>query len=261
MITTTTGKVIPSTSNPRLDAKFQGGYRIIREDMTCAEFHDSVWGFVIYRCVEGNDAAWNSILEQLQSRIQEDLKDEQFQDLLLFHDLHVIDDKSLYEASVDEVRAHFQAWVPKNLEARLHPGTKCTISDVDYLSVDITPRYKYCLVVDEICLESVEHPEGLGPVVKLVCRDWECLWSPEEKLQGVQPPFHDGITEYYDEDVGWMYMPLLFYMDKYDNFHDWCWDDMYVRPPFIDGSEDETDMVGRWRRKKVVNQEKEVSET
>lgn len=151
--------------------------------------------------------------------------------------------------------------MPKNLEARLRPDTKCTISDVSYLSVDITPRYKYCLVVDEICLESVEHPEGLGPVVKLVCRDWECPWSPEEKRQGVQPPFHDGITEYDDEDVGWMYMPLLFYMDKYENLHDGCWGDMYVRPPFIDGTEDETNMVGHWRRKKVVNQEKEVSET
>lgn len=47
MITTVTGKVIPSTGNSRLDAKLQGGYRIIREDMTCAEFHDSVWGFVV----------------------------------------------------------------------------------------------------------------------------------------------------------------------------------------------------------------------
>jgi hypothetical protein len=151
--------------------------------------------------------------------------------------------------------------VPKNLEARLRPDTKCTISDVSYLSVDITPRYKYCLVVDEICLESVEHPEGLGPVVKLVCRDWQCPWSPEGKLQGVHSPFHDGITEYDDEDVGWMYMPLLFYMDKYEKFHDGWWGDMYVRPPFIDGTEDETNMVGHWRRKKDVNQEKEVSET
>ncbi|OBT70097.1 hypothetical protein VE03_00637 [Pseudogymnoascus sp. 23342-1-I1] len=221
--------------------------------MTCAEFHDSVWGFVIYRCVEGNDAAWNSILEQLQSHIRENLEDGQCQDLLPFHDLHVIDDRSLYGASIDEARAHFQAWVPKNLEARLRPDTTCTISDVSHLSVDITPRYNYCLVVDEICLESVEHPESLEPVVKLICRDWECPWSPEERRQGGQKPFHDGITEFDEEDVGWMYVPLLYYMDKYENFHNWCWDDMYVRPPFIDGSEDETNMVGHWRPKKVAN--------
>ncbi|KAF7879574.1 hypothetical protein EAF04_000769 [Stromatinia cepivora] len=109
-----TGNVIPSAGNSRLDAKLPGGHRIIREDMTCAEFHDSVWGFVIYRCVEGNDAAWNSILEQLQSHIQENPEDGQCQDLFPFHDLHVIDDKSLYGASIDEVRAYFQAWVPKN---------------------------------------------------------------------------------------------------------------------------------------------------
>ena len=104
--------------------------------------------------------------------------------------------------------------MPKNLEARLRPDTKCTTSDVSYLSVDITPRYKYCLVVDEICLESLEHLEGLGHLVKLVCRDWGWFWRPEEKLRGVHPPFYDGISEYDDEDVGWMYMSLLFHMDR-----------------------------------------------
>lgn len=120
------------------------------------------------------------------------------------------DDKFISGASVDEVRAHFQAWVPQNLEARLRPDTACTIPDVSHLSVDTTPRYNYCLIVDEICLESASHPEGLGPVVKLVCRDWESPWSSEERLQGVQEPFHDGITEYDEEDVGWMYMPIQF---------------------------------------------------
>jgi hypothetical protein len=48
-------------------------------------------------------------------------------------------------------------------------------------------------------------------------------------------------------------MPLLFYMDKYENLHDGEWADMYMRPPFIDGTEDETNMVGYWRRKKDNN--------
>jgi hypothetical protein len=47
MIMTTTGNVIPSTGNSGLDAKLQGGHRIVRIDMTCAEFHDSVWCFVV----------------------------------------------------------------------------------------------------------------------------------------------------------------------------------------------------------------------
>lgn len=50
-------------------------------------------------------------------------------------------------------------------------------------------------------------------------------------------------------------------MDKYENFHDWGWRDMYVRPPFIDGTEDDGNMVGHWRGKNVVNQEKGVFET
>jgi hypothetical protein len=47
------------------------------------------------------------------------------------------------------------------------------------------------------------------------------LWRPEEKLRGVHPPFYDGISEYDDEDVGWMYMPLLFYMDRLRELPRW----------------------------------------
>jgi hypothetical protein len=47
MVMATTGNVILSTGNSKLDAKLQGGHRIVRMDMTCAEFHDSVWGFVV----------------------------------------------------------------------------------------------------------------------------------------------------------------------------------------------------------------------
>lgn len=74
------------------------------------------------------------------------------------------------------------------------------------------------------------------------------------KLQGL--PFHDGLTGYDDEDVGWMHMSLLFYMDEYENFHDGWWGDIYVRPPFINGTEDNSNMVGHWRRKKDVTRRK-----
>lgn len=132
---------------------------------------------------------------------------------------------------------------------------------MDYLSVNIKPRYKYCLVVDEICLESVEQPRAVFPVVKLLYRDWENEWSSEERLQGVQPPFHDGITDSIDEDVGWMYMWLSSYMKTYESFHEWDWDDMYMRPPFVDSTCDETNMVGHWRAKNELNDEKQPSKT
>lgn len=89
------------------------------------------------------------------------------------------------------------------------------------------------------------------PVVKILCRNWESPWSPEEMSQPVPAPFHDGFTEYDEEDVGWMYMSLSNYMDKYDLLGTVScdWYDQYVRPPYIDGLEiDETRLVGHWRQ-------------
>ncbi|PVH85899.1 hypothetical protein DL98DRAFT_393991, partial [Cadophora sp. DSE1049] len=151
-------------------------------------------------------------------------------------------------ASIDEVRAHFQTWVPKSLESRLMPDTTSTIKDLALRRATTAPRYEYCLLVDEISLESLDYPfPGRSLVVKLVCRDWEIDLTVEEKLQEVPPPYHAGITEYDEEDVGWMYMSLDNYMEFYTDLQASDWDDVYMRPPYLDGSEDETNMIGHWR--------------
>jgi hypothetical protein len=88
------------------------------------------------------------------------------------------------------------------------------------------------------------------PVVKILCKDWESPWSPEERSHPAPTPYHDGATEEWEEDVGWMYMPLSDYVYKYHVLGKCDWDDQYVRPPYIDGGEDETTFVGHWRRLK-----------
>lgn len=109
-----------------------------------------------------------------------------------------------------------------------------------------TPRYEYCLLVDDICLESVDHPGVNSPVVKILRKKWD---SPtQERDHTVPAPFHDGITEYEEEDVGWMYMPLRRYLDKYAVLGKTEWEDQYMRPPYIDGDEDESEFVGHWRK-------------
>jgi hypothetical protein len=118
---------------------------------------------------------------------------------------------------------------------------------VDWVYATSTPRYEYCLVVDDICLESVEHPGVNSPVVKLLCKDWESPFPPEERDYAVPAPFHDGATEYEEEDVGWMYMPLQEYLYKYHWLGKGDWDEQYVRPPYIDGTETESEVVGHWR--------------
>lgn len=66
----------------------------------------------------------------------------------------------------------------------------------------------------------------------------------------VYPGFHDGVTEYHEEDVGWMYMPVSEYVNWYGRLHDSIngWDGTYVRPPYLYGYVIEDDYIGSWRR-------------
>ncbi|KAG6155025.1 hypothetical protein E4U11_006206 [Claviceps purpurea] len=63
-------------------------------------------------------------------------------------------------------------------------------------------------------------------------------------------PFHDGLTDDWEEDVDCMYMPLVYYLDRYFKFVKVDWDEQYVRPPYIDGFEN------HWTLEKQVTGEK-----
>ncbi|KAH8126559.1 hypothetical protein LI328DRAFT_131475 [Trichoderma asperelloides] len=249
-----TGTYLDDISTPDVD------FDRIKSTMTCTKFHDSIWGFVIYRCSQGNQAAWDRLLQALRSEVQDNLRYYIRPDLLEFHDLHVIDDKALYGATSHQVRDHFQSWVPKNLEDRVRLGATNLDDNVDWLYATSTPRYKYCLFVDDICLESVDQPGSHRPAVKLLCKDWESPYPPEERNYSVPAPFHDGATEYDEEDVGWMYMPLDYYIHKYDVLGKCDWDDQYVRPPYIEGFENEETFIGHWRQKSLSEEVKATSE-
>lgn len=85
-------------------------------------------------------------------------------------------------------------------------------------------------------------------VVKLLCRDWTGFLSQQDR-QGaiVCPGFHDGITDDYEEDLGWMYMPVPEYVNWYAMLHDINgWECTYVRPPYIYGFEKEDGLPGAW---------------
>ncbi|KAK4213997.1 hypothetical protein QBC37DRAFT_373519 [Rhypophila decipiens] len=258
---TKTETYLDYTSSPDVD------FDHIKSTMTCRKFHDSVWGFVIYRCSEGNQnqnqnqVAWDRLLEALRAKVQEDLLFYMREDMLGFHDLHVIDDKALYGATSHQVRDHFRSWVPKNLEDRLGQDATNMDDDVDWVAATSTPRYEYCLFVDDICLESLDHPGVNSPVVKVLRKDWESPFAPDadggrnSTTVTVAAPFHDGVTEYEEEDVGWMYMPLHDYLHKYDLLGKGDWDDQYVRPPYIDGTEEESELVGHWRQQESLMDE------
>ncbi|KAG6033327.1 hypothetical protein E4U19_006664 [Claviceps sp. Clav32 group G5] len=238
-----TNTYLDHSNKPDVDAN------LIRSHLTCGKFRDSVWGLVIYRCCHSSDEDWARMLHRLRSELEQDAAYFICQDLLPIHDLHVIDDPSLYEASIYQVRRHFQAWVPENLKTRLRPGATDLDDDVDWVYATTTPRYEYCIYVDDVCLESLYQPGPNFPVVKLLCKTWDSPFPPEEMGDYLVPaPFHDGVTTDWEEDVGWMYLPVVEYLYKYYLLLKTSWDEQYARPPFIDGYEDESNFVGHWRR-------------
>ncbi|KAG5939989.1 hypothetical protein E4U60_000665 [Claviceps pazoutovae] len=225
-------------------------------------FQDSVWGFVIYRCCNASDEDWERMLQKIRSELDYDNTDYQLsRDLVPFHNLHAIDDPSLYGASIDQVRAHFRSWIPENIRSRLRPEAT-DLDDITYnYLVYITPRYKHCLYVDDLCIESLDQDHADCPVVKILDKDWE-PYTPEklkeiEETEGLgvigdgstPAPFHDGLTDDWEENVGWMYMPVKSYLELYFTLVKWDWLDVYVRPPYIDWTEDESTFIGHWRNK------------
>lgn len=163
---------------------------------------------------------------------------------------HLTKNINLSGATTHDVRYHFLEWAPRALEARLKPGV--STDALSMIDTTDTARYKFCLMVDEICLESLDHDqENMNwPVVKVINCDWGPL-SLEERQYEIHPDYHDGETDDWEEEVGWMYLPVHQYVEWYDllseSWQDW-WE-FYVRPPYIDRTETSDELVGSWRKK------------
>ncbi|KAI8949279.1 putative muramidase [Xylaria longipes] len=215
----------------------------IKAQMTRPELRNNVWGFVVYRCTGRNETAWQRMIAHMNDTVAKELKGENREDLLPYHKLHIIDDDG---ATTHAVRDHFLQWVPKDLQSRLSESSKASVEDLELTGATSCPRYECCVLIDDLCLESLDYPNMNSPVVKLVWRRWGPL-DQDERQAPIYPGFHDGQTEYYEEDVGWMYMPVRYYLDRYDALGYWDWDDVYVRPPYIEGDETEDEIPGHWR--------------
>ncbi|KAF2795651.1 hypothetical protein K505DRAFT_416289 [Melanomma pulvis-pyrius CBS 109.77] len=101
---------------------------------------NSKWGFVIYRCTYGDDAAWEKFMCHLQMRTRLNLETYGESDLFSRIDWSVQQDPSLDEAGSDEVRERFARWVKEGGEKDYWLGT---------------PRHRACIRVDKFLLETV----------------------------------------------------------------------------------------------------------
>ncbi|KAL2072080.1 hypothetical protein VTL71DRAFT_11423 [Oculimacula yallundae] len=208
----------PRTGDPDLDSELDLGLKIMEHDMKSPEFQDPVWGFVIYRCITGNDEAWEASLERLRTQISRQLQDKKLSqprlDLLSSHHLHVIDEPKFYSPSdkpifsgapINKIRAHFNTWLLKDLHSRRLPGIPHFVPSAAYLAMSQTPRYTAFLVVDNECI-SLE--KGM---LKLVSQQWD--YGDLEATHNLF--WTSGGPDMGELDGGWFFLEISEYVRTY----------------------------------------------
>ncbi|KAK2590533.1 hypothetical protein QQS21_011783 [Conoideocrella luteorostrata] len=206
---------------------------------------DSPWGLVVYRTAYGDDDAWKRMLDELQDPVDSlpyELAPNP--DLYPRHRFEIMDDRSQFEgATIETLHAKFSEWVVDEYRANCKEEHRPSVEE---LNADTTgkkgyfsgARYNFFLVVDDICLESLD--QACGGVVKFVQvghgdEDVESLSADEIEEMGPKEEdsnWEGGVTESEFENVGWMYMQtgnyVVFqeYLADPDN-----WEDQYLRPP------------------------------
>ncbi|KAF2995035.1 hypothetical protein E8E13_000505 [Curvularia kusanoi] len=164
-------------------------------------------------------------------------------------ELTVFDDKTKFEgADPHTVREAFRKWVADDLPPRvrrpdMYGGVDKIRANIENSTVPelwhyaqrplhpwywATPRWSFCLLVDDFCLRSLEDPKNI-PVVKLVN-----LRYFKDRCGNIAEGWEDGETadDPY-EDVGWQYMHITDYGACYGALSDPTnWDDevWYHRP-------------------------------
>lgn len=132
---------------------------------------DLPWGFAIYRCsYQNNDEAWERIISKIYDEVKSGLECEGRLDLLPSQDLVTFDDKAKFNgATSHEVRDHFSAWVGDQLpQIAAGPDKLQRLMAKESPADTLGPHYNFCLFVDDICMESLDHMQF--PVVKLLSR-------------------------------------------------------------------------------------------
>ncbi|KAF2717375.1 hypothetical protein K431DRAFT_197957, partial [Polychaeton citri CBS 116435] len=129
------------------------------------------WGFIIYRCTYGDQDTWSRFMVTLHDSVRKGLAHYSTEELTDSLNCSVREDASTLDgASKDLVRQRF-----RDSKANAERET------ADSQSVQIgghgsTPRYNYCVHVDEDALQSVVGSAnvalGFEAYVNLVKADW-----------------------------------------------------------------------------------------
>lgn len=211
------------------------------------------FGFVIYRCTYGDDAAWTQLLSLIKQQAQEGIKElGPGRDWLGAHlEWTVVEDPTLDGATQEDVKRRFDGWADGVLKE--HELT-------DRGNMRKLPLFNFCVFVDEKCLASLEtsraEVDGRKPPVFVTLMRVERgipTWILEAQAAASQHPrsgvdSEDNEEPFEDEEeeeddiplaahqATWMYIETQYLLSLYDSLHaDSVWEHFYVRPPGVYG--------------------------
>lgn len=233
----------------------------IAEALTLDDLKPSApWGLGVYRTAYDDDAAWARMRDALSRAAANALELHGRTDSLLPRLSHAFmkDRAALSGAGVRDVRRRFTAWAAEELRRNWRRGREtlppaeeeARRAGVDGPGYFAGTRCNYCLLVDEVCLKSLDR--SASPVVKLVRKNFA-----DEGADGggrsrvvVSLAWEGGVPDSEEGDVGWMYLPVAAYVDCCNQLHDpeFWHDGYYVRPPLTFLNRDFAPAPGFWRR-------------
>jgi hypothetical protein len=230
-----TVKILPSPRVP-YTTPFRKEYQEICDHLDPHSIQPGApWGFVVVRTVYGadSDKGWADMLEILRSTVQDSLSLANQSDLFPRYEMTVIEDEeTLSGADSHTVRHTFRAWVanditPRLLDVQKYGGREQACAklfsndpcDEHHPEISLPTRWNFCLFVDEVCLRSLNKPSR-SETIKILISDYH-----EDSAGECEDDEDEG------EDLGWMYMNPMEYVNMYDQLHDvYYWDDVYQMP-------------------------------
>ncbi|KAH7172632.1 hypothetical protein DER46DRAFT_678634 [Fusarium sp. MPI-SDFR-AT-0072] len=144
-------EIIPQIDESLVATEPFSPFSSLIRDMQDTEFKR--WGFVIFRSVyaEESQTQWESYIEFFKATVESKLKHMELWALLEPHlEWTIVEDcETLNNTSKEQVRDKFSQWVSERSIERDGAGAE------DPLAVYL-PRYRYCVYVDQKCLDTVD---------------------------------------------------------------------------------------------------------
>ncbi|KAL3300174.1 hypothetical protein RB213_008809 [Colletotrichum asianum] len=213
------------------------------------------WGFAVYRTCYSDESSWRRMRQHIETCIQ---------DTVTF----IEDKQSLDTAGPVQVKVHFDTWARQELarnwkersetpEVGLFPyGGPPSPKQMMFYGA----RYNVCMVIDDVCLQSVDETrKHTGPVALLLKREWQPIRFREG--DDVHPDYEDGWMIDHDEGPnGWIYVRASNYVQHYNDLNEWYndWDEdhMFMYPSVVYEELGLKRSPGFWRQKTNAHENK-----